>query len=106
MNKEELMRNLEYTERKHRNDTVNTFDTDISMMCSDVLRVLRNCIEIPKGATNGDIIKIIFPDVIISESEDTVHLKYPAVNSDPLFFVQVSKSWWNSPYKVESEDKK
>ena len=55
MTKEELTRNLKYTEEKHRNDKVNTFDTNISMMCSDVLKVLENCIEIPNGATNGDI---------------------------------------------------
>lgn len=61
--------------------------------------------SIPEGATNGDAIKIMFPDAIISESEDTVHLKYPTVNSDPLFFVQVSKRWWNAPYR-ESEEKK
>ena len=36
MTKEELTRNLKYTEEKHRNDKVNTFDTNISMMCSDV----------------------------------------------------------------------
>ena len=62
-----------------------------------------NAIPIPEGATNGDVVNAIFPDVIISESEDTVHLKYHTVNSDPLFFVQVSKRWWNAPYK-ESEE--
>lgn len=62
-------------------------------------------IPIPEGATNRDVIKIMYPNVIISESEDTVHLKYPTVHSDPLFFVQVSKKWWNAPYKAESEDK-
>jgi hypothetical protein len=60
MNKEELTRALKYTEEKHRNDTVDTFDTNISMMCADVLRVLKNCIEIPEGATNGDMIKVVF----------------------------------------------
>ena len=39
MTKEEL----KYTEEN--------FDTNIS----DVLKVLENCIEIPNGATNGDI---------------------------------------------------
>ena len=43
MTKEEL----KYTEE----NKVNTFDTNIS----DVLKVLENCIEIPNGATNGDI---------------------------------------------------
>ena len=61
MTKEELTRNLKYTEEKHRNDKVNTFDTNIS----DVLKVLENCIEIPNGATNGDMIKTIFPYIEI-----------------------------------------
>ena len=61
-------------------------------------------IPILKGATNGDMIKIIYPNVIILESEDTVRLKYPTVNSDLLFFVQVSKRWWNAKYKAESEE--
>lgn len=60
MTREELIRNLRYTEKKHRNDIVNTFDTDISMMCSDVLKVLENCIEITDEMTNGDIIKLMF----------------------------------------------
>ena len=41
MTKEELTRNLKYTEEKHKNDKVNTFDTNIS----DVLKVLENCIR-------------------------------------------------------------
>ena len=61
MTKEEFIRNLKYTEEKHRNDKVNTFDTNIS----DVLKVLENCIEIPNGATNGDMIKAMFPNIEI-----------------------------------------
>ena len=61
MTKEEFIRNLKYTEEKHRNDKVNTFDTNIS----DVLKVLENCIEIPNEATNGDMIKTMFPNIEI-----------------------------------------
>ena len=57
MTKEELTRNLKYTEE----NKVNTFDTNIS----DVLKVLENCIEIPNGATNGDMIKTMFPNIEI-----------------------------------------
>lgn len=58
-----------------------------------------NAIIIPDNATNGDVIKAMFPNVIIEESTDTLHLKYETVNSDPLFCVQVSKKWWDAPYK-------
>ena len=37
MTKEEIIRNLKYTMKKHKNDTVNTFDTNISVMCKDIL---------------------------------------------------------------------
>lgn len=62
---------------------------------------IQNSIVLPDNATNGDMIKAIFPDVIVKKSEDVVHLKYPTVNSDPLFFVQISKRLWNAPYKGE-----
>lgn len=97
MNKEELIRNLKYTERKHRNDTVDTFDTDISMMCSDVLRVLENCIEITEGATNGDMIMAMFPDAQIEILDNVV-----CTNIDNVSWF--SLDWWNAPYKKEVDD--
>lgn len=101
MNKEELIRNLRYTEKKHRNDVVDTFDTDISMMCSDVLKVLKNCIEIPEGATNGDIIRAIFSDKV------AVNIRYSFYrdwfNGDMARLDEHSQEflldWWNEPYK-------
>ena len=104
MNKEELTRALEYTEKKHRHDTVNTFDTDISMMCVDVLKVLKNCIEIPNNATNGDVIKAMFPQIIVNNIDDMskvytsipfASLKYAGANIDAV------KDWWDALYKVE-----
>lgn len=40
MTREEIIRNLKYTMEKHKNDTVNTFDTNISVMCKDILDYL------------------------------------------------------------------
>ena len=40
MTREELIRNLKYTMEKHKNDKVNTFDTNISVMCKDILDYL------------------------------------------------------------------
>ena len=75
-----------------------TYELETIEMFLDAFKEMR---IIPSNATNGDMIKAMFPDVIIEEGEDTVHLKYPTVNSDPLFFVQVSKKWWNAPFKKE-----
>ena len=40
MTREEIIRNLKYTMEKHKNDTVHTFDTNISVMCKDILDYL------------------------------------------------------------------
>ena len=90
MTKEELIRNLKYTEEKHRNDKVNTFDTNIS----DVLKVLENCIEIPNGATNGDMIKAMFPNIEIEGIGGEI--KCIAAQNGTSYF---ALDWWNAPYK-------
>ena len=41
MTREEIIRNLKYTMKKHKNDTVNTFETNISAMCKDILDYLQ-----------------------------------------------------------------
>lgn len=74
------------------------YELETIKMFLDVFKEMR---IIPSNATNEDMVKAMCPDVIIEEGEDTVHLKYPTVNSDPLFFVQVSKKWWNAPCKKE-----
>ena len=80
MTKEELTRNLK----------VNTFDINIS----DVLKVLENCIEIPNGATNGDMIKTIFPNIEIEGIGGEI--KCIATKNGTSYF---ALDWWNAPYK-------
>ena len=41
MTRDEIIRNLEYTMEKHKNDTVDTFETNISIMCKDILDYLK-----------------------------------------------------------------
>ena len=40
MTREEFIRNLKYTMKKHEKDAVDTFGTNISLMCKDVLDYL------------------------------------------------------------------
>ena len=82
MTKEELIRNLKYTEEN--------FDANIS----DVLKVLENCIEIPNGATNGDMIKTIFPNIEIEGIGGEI--KCIATKNGTSYF---ALDWWNAPYK-------
>ena len=82
MTKEELTRNLKHTEEN--------FDANIS----DVLKVLENCIEIPNGATNGDMIKTIFPNIEIEGIGGEI--KCIATKNGTSYF---ALDWWNAPYK-------
>ena len=92
MTKEEL----KYTEEKHRNDKVNTFDTNIS----DVLKVLENCIEIPNGATNGDMIKAMFPYIEIEGIGGEIKCIATKIGFGTSYF---ALDWWNAPYKKYGE---
>lgn len=97
MNKEELERNLKYTKKKHENDKLNTFDTDISMLCFDTLNVLENCIEIPNGATNGDVLKLCFNAVEKQRfTDDGYSFVVVAIDGAIKYF---DLRWWNAPYR-------
>lgn len=108
MNKEELIVGLKYTEEKHKNDSILTFGTDISAMCSDVLSVLKNCIEIPEGATVGDVMKIMFPKAevrhgICPVDEKELVLLYLNPSND-MSHITFTPDIWNSPFKITGEE--
>lgn len=42
MDREQIIQNLKYEIEKHKNDKVDTFATNISMMCKDILDYLEN----------------------------------------------------------------
>ena len=54
-----------------------------------------DAIPIPEGATNGDMIKAMFPNISIYEHGSTY-----SVNNEYNF----NSTWWNKPYKGESEE--
>lgn len=58
-----------------------------------------NAIEILDGATNGDMIKAMFPNIEMwGESKNTLDYSLGGM------IHRVLKSWWNAPYKAESEE--
>ena len=63
-----------------------------------------NAIPIPEGATNGDMIKALFPNLRVEDNGGSIYLRYP----DGGWIVYDRKwwNWWNAPYKKGSEDKK
>lgn len=99
MNKEELIRNLKYEKEKHKNDYVPTFGTDISAMCWDVLEVLKNCIEISEGVTNGGMIVAMFPDYRVEDKGGSIYLHYPDGG-----WIVFDRDWWNAPYKEGAKE--
>lgn len=57
-------------------------------------------IIIPKGATNGDMIKIVFPSSEVREiMDDLVHYTL-----DGYVGAYTPKDWWNAPYKKWVEE--
>lgn len=60
-----------------------------------------HCINIPEDATNGDVIKMIFPNADTFTEEDCPHI----VNISLGGYAQTFRdSWWNAPYRSESEE--
>lgn len=61
-------------------------------------------IEIPEGATNGDMIKAIFPNAIIeNENSNIVDISISHDNCVNAVVISAKQNWWNAPYREESE---
>ena len=64
---------------------------------------MRNIIlnALPQNITNGDVIKIMFPDIEFTDMAFTVHavtkITSNGVNGNISY--DFRKDWWNAPYK-------
>lgn len=57
-----------------------------------------DAIIIPEGATNGDVIKALFPEIEMwGKSEKTLDYSLGGM------IHRVTKSWWNAPYRKVEE---
>lgn len=54
-------------------------------------------IRVPENPTNGDIIKALYPDVIIHEY--SIEIVVLLRNDDHYQKLKFDPSWWNKPYK-------
>lgn len=63
--------------------------------CADV-------IPIPKGATNGDVIKAMFPNVEFNRGDYGISTCFMKMNND-VGFASLYETWWNAPYKKGTE---
>lgn len=61
------------------------------------------------GATNGEVIKMMFPNttIFVDETHNVVWFELYHDKYDDDFDVDITFTldWWNTPYKAESEDK-
>ena len=64
---------------------------------------IANGVPISDNATNGDIIKAMFPDTKIEGIEGLEGLQCVAV-SIGLGTIYFALDWWNAPYKKEVEE--
>ena len=58
---------------------------------------IHNAIIIPKGITNGDIIKALFPNIYTQRGEYDV---FTTLDDCTTF----TYDWWDAPYRAGSED--
>ena len=62
-------------------------------------------IELSENATNGDVIKAIINPYKICEYEYSVHIYMTEEDFWKADYqMNYNASWWNAPYKVESEE--
>ena len=64
-----------------------------------------NIIEIPDNAANGDMIKALFPNLIICKGYENIHAVVIIIGDTMMSF---REDWWNAPYKLselEGENK-
>ena len=63
------------------------------------LAKLHNATLLPNNATNGDVIKALFPNNKYVEGKNFVIIQGETEN------ISLWNNWWNAPYKMESEGK-
>jgi hypothetical protein len=74
---------------------------DLKNALYDARKQLKSAICIPENATNGDMIKAMFPkceqkEHINNNGYFEMYFDNDLKNAD---YMRVSKKWWNAPYK-------
>jgi hypothetical protein len=78
---------------------------DLKNALYDARKQLKSAICIPENATNGDMIKTMFPkceqkEHINNNGYFEMYFDNDLKNAD---YMRVSKKWWNAPYKEAEE---
>ena len=71
----------------------------LSVDVENLMLTFQNGVLLPDNATNGDLIKAMFPDIEIGDSSAMEHVytgipfgEYIGANVDAM------RDWWNAPY--------
>jgi hypothetical protein len=68
----------------------------------DLIKPLENVISIPKGTTNLDILKVIFPNLEEISNDLAIRLRLDPLNSNTVLIT--SNIWLNAPYKGVNDE--
>lgn len=71
----------------------------------EMARVLRLGIPIPDNATNGDVIKVMFPQAYISKDINSYVVEIEYDGGDSAFSRTYPIDWWNSPYQKGGKER-
>lgn len=65
------------------------------------VNIIANGTPIPDNATNGNVIKAMFPNIITDEFASTIHATTKVVSNGIKGGISYDfwKDWWNSPYQ-------
>lgn len=68
-------------------------------------KIINSGIIIPRGATNGDVIKAVFPNVEIN-AEEAYCKVYTSIPYGNIVGANIDciKEWWDAPYREDDED--
>ena len=89
---------------KYRKDLLSYYDDpSIELEVLD-RQPLVSAIPIPKGATNGDMIKAIFPNGKEYDNDGDVRYEIE-IDFDYSYCSYFDGVWWNSPYKGNLSEK-
>lgn len=76
-------------------DSVNFGETDYK---EHICNAIRNGTSIPDNATNGDVIKALYPNrTFFNEASCCVTMRDE--DTEYLTYIDFDGDWWNSPYK-------
>ena len=80
-------------DKERYNEIVNHYDTFPKQMRDYGVKAIRHGTPIPDNATNGDVIKAMFPNTEIMITDERVFLR------DGTIVMIYPLTWWNAPYQ-------